>query len=134
MNDPGIASDKRSSLESFFAPQSVAVIGATDREGAVGRSVLANLISGGFRGKVYPVNPKRKETLGLPTFASLGEIPETVDLAVIVTPAPTVPAVVGACVDVGVRAAIVISAGFNERGAEGAAGTGLPDAWPDFRE
>jgi acetyltransferase len=121
MNDPAIVSDKRSPLESFFAPKSVAVIGATDREGTVGRSVLVNLSAGGFPGKIYPVNPKRKEILGHPTFASVGEIPEPVDLAVVITPAPTVPGVVGECVDAGVRATIVISAGFKERGAEGAA-------------
>jgi len=106
-------------LDAIFQPRSVAVIGATPREGAVGRTVLANLTSHGFRGKVWPVNPRHAEILGLPCFPAVGKISEPVDLAVIATPAATVPAVVGDCVAAGVRAAIVISAGFRERGAEG---------------
>src|ERR1700732_1058261 len=106
-------------LESFFAPKSVAVIGATDREGSVGRTVLANLQNGKFPGNVYPVNSHRAEVLGLPCYANVGAIPEKVDLAVVVTPAPTVPAVIQECVKAGARSAIVISAGFRERGPEG---------------
>ena len=105
----------------LFSPKSVAVIGATDREGTVGRTVLENLCTGTFHGKVYAVNPKRTEVLGRRAYAKISDIPEKVDLAVVVTPAPTVPGVVGECVDAGVRAAVVISAGFKERGAEGAA-------------
>jgi len=111
----------RSALESLFSPKSVAVIGATDREGTVGRTVLANLLTGTFRGEVFAVNPTRAEALGLHCYAKIGDVPQQVDLAVIVTPAPSVPAVIGECVDAGVRAAIVISAGFKERGAEGTA-------------
>ncbi len=107
-------------LDCFFAPKSVAVIGATDREGSVGRTVLANLRNGKFWGKVYAVNPHRAEVLGFPCYPNIGAIPEKVDLAVVVTPAPTVPAVIQECVEAGARSAIVISAGFRERGPEGA--------------
>jgi acetyltransferase len=110
-----------SALESLFAPQSVAVVGATDRESTVGRTVLRNLLSRAFGGKVYAVNPHRTEVLGLKCYARVGDIPEKVDLALIITPAPTVPDVIGECVDAGIRGAIVISAGFKERGPEGAA-------------
>ena len=113
--------ESRSALDSLFAPKSVAVIGATDREGTVGRTVLENLRPSAFHGQVYGVNPNRTEVLGLRSYAKISDVPQKVDLAVVVTPAPTVPGVIGECVDVGVRAAIVISAGFKERGAEGAA-------------
>src|SRR5208282_5938187 len=92
----------------------------TDREGSVGRTVLANLRNGKFPGKVYGVNPHRTEVLGFPCFANIAAVPEKIDLVVVVTPAPTVPAVVRECVDAGARFAIVISAGFRERGPEGA--------------
>ncbi len=111
----------RSTLESFFAPKSVAVIGATDREGSVGRTLLTNLCKETFPGKVYAVNPNRSEVLGLRCYPNIRAVPEKVDLAVVVTPAPSVPAVIGECVDADVRSAIVISAGFKEQGAEGAA-------------
>jgi acetyltransferase len=105
----------------MFVPRSVAVIGATDREGSVGRTLILNLINRLFHGNVYAVNPKRDEVLGLHCYKSIASVPEKTDLAVIVTPAPTVPEVVGECVDAGVRSAVVISAGFKERGAQGAA-------------
>src|SRR5579864_5256220 len=107
-------------LESFFEPKTVAVIGATDREGSVGRTVLVNLRSGAFAGKVYAVNPGRAEVLGDVCFPNVGAIKEKIDLAVIVTPAPTVPGVIRDCVAAGARSGIVISAGFKERGQAGA--------------
>jgi acetyltransferase len=110
---------RRSTFECMFVPQSVAVIGATDREASVGRTVVSNLLNGLYPGKVFAVNPKRDEVLGLHCYKNLSSIPEKVDLAVIVTPATTVPAVVGECVAAGVRGAIVISAGFREMGAAG---------------
>jgi acetyltransferase len=122
MNDSDASAlENRTALESLFAPKSVAVIGATDREATVGRTVLENLRSGTFRGEVYAVNPNRIEVLGLRCYAKIGDVPENVDLAVVVTPAQTVPDVIAECIDAGVRAAVVISAGFKERGAEGAA-------------
>jgi acetyltransferase len=106
-------------LRAIFAPRSVAVIGASEREGRVGRTVLWNLISNPFGGTVYPINTRHRQVLGIHAYKHIGDVPETVDLAVIVTPAPTVPDVVGECVAAGVKGAIVISAGFKEAGAAG---------------
>jgi acetyltransferase len=108
-------------LDAMFNPGSVAVIGATDRPSTVGRTVLENLLHGRFQGKVYAVNPKHDEVLGIKAYRRIRDIPEPVDLAVVVTPAATVPPLIGECVDAGVKSAVVISAGFKERGAEGAA-------------
>ena len=108
------------SLQSIFSPKSVAVIGASEKEGSVGRTVIWNLISSPFGGTVYPVNPKRANILGIKAYPSIKELPEQIDLAVIVTPAPTVPGIVEECVAAGVKGAIVISAGFKEVGPEGA--------------
>jgi acetyltransferase len=107
-------------LDAMFAPGSVAVIGATDRPGTVGRTVLDNLLHG-FQGKVYPVNPKHEAVLGIKAYKSIRDVPLPVDLAVIATPAVTVPHLIGECVDAGTKSAVVISAGFKERGAEGVA-------------
>src|SRR5579864_9156071 len=107
-------------LDAFFSPKNVVLIGATDKHGSVGRTVLLNLTHGPFGNRVYAVNPKRSEVLGVPSFPSVAALPEPVDLAIVVTPATTVPDVVGECVDAGVSAVVVISAGFRERGAEGA--------------
>jgi acetyltransferase len=107
-------------LDAMFAPSSVAVIGATDRPGTVGRTVLENLLQG-FQGEVYAVNSKHDSLLGRKTYKSVGEIPHAVDLAIVATPAATVPQLIGECVDAGAKSAVVISAGFKERGAEGVA-------------
>ncbi len=107
-------------LDMFFKPQSVAVIGATEKQGSVGRMLLWNLLSSTFGGTIYPINPKRPSVLGIKTYASVAEVPDTLDLAVIITPAQTVPQLVKECVDAGVKACIIISAGFKEIGAEGA--------------
>jgi acetyltransferase len=105
-------------LDALFRPERVAVIGATERQGSVGRTVLENLLAA-FRGKVFPVNPTHPQILDRPAYASIAAVPEKVDLAIVVTPAATVPEVIGECVDAGVRAAVVISAGFKEHGAAG---------------
>ncbi len=97
------------------------MIGATDREGSVGHATLVNLNNRSFRGKIFPVNPHHSQILGLHCFATVREIPDPLDLAVILTPAATVPGIVGECNDAGVKAAVVISAGFREHGAEGQA-------------
>ena len=107
-------------LDGLFNPQSIAVIGATAREGSVGRTIIENLTTGTSRAKLYAVNPKHEEVLGVRCYRDIASIPQKVDLAVVITPAPTVPAVIAECVEAGVRAAVVISAGFKERGAEGA--------------
>jgi acetyltransferase len=117
----GEVAGARSGLEALFVPDSVAVIGATARPGTVGRTVLSNLTENRFRSKVYAVNPSHSEVLGLKAYKSIGDIPEPVDLAVVVTPALTVAHVIGECVDAGVKGAVVISAGFREQGPEGAA-------------
>lgn len=106
-------------LQAIFSPRNVAVIGASERMGSVGRTILWNLISNPFGGTVYPVNPQRSSVLGIRAYPSIADVPEKVDLAVIVTPAPTVPGVVRECVAAGVPGAIIISAGFKEIGEEG---------------
>ena len=107
-------------LDVFFSPESVAVIGATETPGSVGRTVLWNLISTPFGGTVYPVNLKRPSVLGIKAYPNVGAVPAQVDLAVIITPAPTIPGVIRDCAEAGVKGAIVISAGFKELGPEGA--------------
>eukprot|EP00771_Trimastix_marina_P001196 gnl/Trimastix_PCT/225.p1 GENE.gnl/Trimastix_PCT/225~~gnl/Trimastix_PCT/225.p1 ORF type:complete len:720 (-),score=308.34 gnl/Trimastix_PCT/225:309-2468(-) len=107
-----------SELTPFFNPASVAVIGATDRVG-VGRTLLLNLLRSPFGGVVYPINPKREQVLGVKAYPSVGECPTTVDLAIIATPARTVPALVLQCKEAGVRTCVILSAGFKEMGAPG---------------
>ncbi|MGO9088836.1 MAG: GNAT family N-acetyltransferase [Candidatus Sulfotelmatobacter sp.] len=102
-------------------PRSAAVIGATDRAGTVGRMVVSNLLASKSPLKVHAVNPSHGEVLGIKTHRSIGDIPGGVDLALVVTPAQTVPQIIGECVDAGVKAAVVISAGFREQGQDGAA-------------
>jgi acetyltransferase len=106
-------------LDAIFVPRSVAVIGATDRPGSVGRAVLWSLVSSPFGGTVYPVSDKRTSVLGIKAYKSVADLPESVDLAVVITPAASVPAIIGDCVTAGVRGAIVISAGFKEHGEKG---------------
>ena len=109
---------ERESFDALFKPRSVAVIGATDKEGSVGLAMMNNLKT--FRGKVFPVNPKRDQVLGLKAYPNIAAVPEKVDLAVIITPAPTVPGVIGECIAAGAKSALIISAGFKEIGPEGA--------------
>ncbi len=107
-------------LDAIFAPKSVAVVGATEKPGSVGRTILRNLISSPFGGTVLPVNPNRSNVLGIKAYPRLKDLPEPVDLVVIVTPAPTVPDLIGECVEAGAKGAIIISAGFKETGEAGA--------------
>jgi acetyltransferase len=106
-------------LAPFFAPKTVAVIGATEKPGSVGRTVLWNLISSPFGGTVFPVNPKWNQVLGIKAYPSVSAIPEPVELAVIAVPAAAVPGVVRDCVAAGIKAAIILSAGFKEIGTVG---------------
>ena len=108
-------------LDAMFSPASVAVIGATSRPGTIGRTVLENLLRDTFRGKVFAVNAKHEEVLGRKAYKSIRDVPQSVDLAVIATPAATVTQIIAECVEARARSAVVISAGFKERGAEGAA-------------
>ncbi len=110
---------ERQALDSIFAPKNVALIGATENPGSVGRTVLWNMISNPFGGTVFPVNPKRSSVLGIKAYPNMASVPERVELAVITTPAPTIPDLIAECVEAGVKGAIVISAGFKETGAAG---------------
>jgi acetyltransferase len=106
-------------LDVFFAPKTVAVIGATETANTVGRTILWNLVGSPFGGTVFPINPKRPSVLGVKAYKHISDVPEPVDLAVIVTPAATVPGIVHDCAEEGVKGAIVISAGFKEIGPAG---------------
>jgi acetyltransferase len=110
---------KYPSLDKIFKPNNVAIIGATEKPGSVGRTIIKNLITNPFGGTIFPVNPKRPNVLGIQTYPNITAIPVDIDLAVIVTPAPTVPAVIDECLAKGVEGAIIISAGFKETGPAG---------------
>ncbi len=110
---------KKHYLLKVFEPTSVAVIGASDRESSVGGQLLRNIREGGFAGDIYAVNPKRTTVQGLKSHASLSAIDRPVDLAVIAIPAKNIPDVMRECGDLGVGAAIVLSAGFAEVGKAG---------------
>ncbi len=112
--------EERRALDAIFRPRNVAVVGATEKAGSVGRTVLWNLIQNPFGGTVFPVNPNRPSVLGIKAYASLADVPAPIDLAVLVTPAPTVPGLIRECVEAKVPGAIVISAGFKEAGEAGA--------------
>lgn len=105
-------------LDPLFAPRSIAVIGATENPGSVGRTVMANCLAS-FQGEIYPVNPKRQSVLGKKAYPSLFDLPETPDLAVIVTPAKTVPGIIEQCAKASIPGAVIISAGFKEMGPPG---------------
>jgi acetyltransferase len=102
----------------MLAPKSIAVIGASETPGSVGRALMKNLQP--FGGRVFPINPNRSAILGQNTFPTIGAVPEDIDLAVIATPAATVPQIVSDCAAAGVKGAVVISAGFKECGPAGA--------------
>lgn len=108
-------------IDTLFSPESVAVIGASSKPEKLGYAVVKNLIDGGFssRGKVYPINPSATEILGLKTYPSVLEVPNPIDLAVIVIPYMQVPDALRTCGQKGIPSAIVISAGFREAGQEG---------------
>ncbi|MBF2021742.1 MAG: bifunctional acetate--CoA ligase family protein/GNAT family N-acetyltransferase [Hydrococcus sp. C42_A2020_068] len=110
---------ERQPLNSILAPETIAVFGATEKEGSVGRTLLWNLISNPFGGTVFPINPARRSVLGIKAYPNIKAVPEPVELAVIATPAPTVPGIIGECVEAGVKGAIIISAGFKEIGSAG---------------
>src|SRR5205809_26018 len=108
-------------LDAFFAPRNVVVIGATEAPGSIGRTLLSNLMATSFGGPIYAVNPKRSSVLGLKSHSHIGAIAEKVDLAIVATPAATVPDIIAGCAEAGVQGAIIISAGFREVGGGGAA-------------
>ena len=106
-------------VQAFFRPRTVALIGASETPGSVGAALARTLLD--FGDGFFPVNPKHKTVLGRPAFPSIGKVPRKIDLAIIATPALTVAGIVRECVQAGVTAAIVVSAGFKEIGAEGSA-------------
>jgi acetyltransferase len=108
-------------LDKIFNPKSVAIIGASDEEGSVGYAIVKNFTQLGYAGKVYLVNIRKPEILGVKTYQTVEQIPEPVDLAIIATPAKTVPEVVEQCGKAGVKGTIIVSAGFKETGPEGKA-------------
>lgn len=110
----------RRPLDPIFSPRSVAVIGATERKRSVGRTVMQNLLSGGFEGQIYPVNPIQETILGAKAWPNVAALPEVPDLAVIITPPKTVPGIIKECAAVGIKGVIIISAGFKEIGPQGA--------------
>ena len=107
------------SLELFFDPESVAVVGASRQKGKVGREIVAGLVGGGFGGKIFPVNPNAEEVEGLPCHPDLKSIGAVPDLVVIVVPPKFVPSVMKECATVGVKSVVIITAGFKEVGDEG---------------
>jgi len=107
-------------LTAFFHPSSIAVIGASESAGKLGHEILKNLLEGGFPGALYPINPKSERILGLSCCKNIKEVPDNVDLAVVIIPAKFVPQAIADCGDKGVKAAIIISGGFSEAGEEGA--------------
>ncbi|MBM4276125.1 MAG: CoA-binding protein [Deltaproteobacteria bacterium] len=108
-------------LQAIFAPRAVAVIGATSRAGSVGRAVFENVLRHGYAGVVYPVNPKAASIMSVRAYPTVLDIPDLVDLAIVIVPRDTVPHILAECGEKGVKAAIVITAGFKELGGEGAA-------------
>ncbi len=106
-------------LDKIFNPKSVAIIGASDAEGSVGYAIVKNFTQLGFNGKVYFINLRKPEILGIKTYPSIDQVPESVDLAMIATPAKTVPDVMEECGKAHVKGVIIVSAGFKEIGHEG---------------
>ncbi len=110
----------RNSLHSIFKPQSIAVIGASTRKGSIGQAMFANILMNGYTGVVFPVNMRARSVLGVKAYPSVLHVPDEIDLAILVVPALAVPETLSECGEKGVKAAIVISAGFKELGPTGA--------------
>jgi acyl-CoA synthetase (NDP forming) len=101
-------------MDAIFKPRAVAVIGASDNPGKLGSHVMRSLTEGGYSGRIYPVNPGKKEIMGIKTYPSLSQIPESVDLSIIVLPAEQVPKTVMECGEKGANGIVLITAGFRE--------------------
>jgi acetyltransferase len=106
-------------LTSLFTPDSIALFGASDRENSVGGVVFRNLLSAGFEGQIFAINPKHDTVQGEKAFATLADVGQQIDLAVVATPASTIPAIVEACGEHGIKMMLILSAGFREIGEEG---------------
>ncbi len=107
-------------LDAIFAPETIAVIGASTRKGKVGHDIFANILSGGFTGTLYPVNPKAKSILSVKCYTSISTIPDPIDLAMIILPPKAALQAVKDCIAKGVKGIVIVSAGFKEVGGEGA--------------
>src|SRR5256712_10766955 len=107
-------------LDALFSPKSIAVIGASNRQSSVGRAAFTNILLNEYTGTVYPVNPKEHSISGVRAYPSVFDLPEAVDLAVVIVPAPVVPIVVEESGKKGVKGLVIISAGFREVGTDGA--------------
>ena len=101
-------------LDKIFNPQSIAVIGASDKKDSIGYTLMQNLTQLDYKVKVYPVNIRKKEILGNKAYQRVNELPETVDLAIIATPAKTLPSLVEECGKAGILGLIILSGGFKE--------------------
>ena len=117
MNDK--SADLIAKFKLMFEPSSIVFPGATNDPRKWGFRILANIVNGGFKGRIYPVNPTKEEILGLKVYKSVSEVPGTPDLAVIVIPPSGVPATLRECANKGIKIALVITAGFAEVGMEG---------------
>jgi acetyltransferase len=106
-------------LDSIFRPNRIALIGVSNDPSSVGGMTLKNLVSGGFHGVVYPINPKREAVMGIPCYPNVESLPKTPDLAVIMTPAELVPDIIDECGNCGINGIIIMSAGFKETGDHG---------------
>ena len=114
------ATPHKSPLHDFLAPDSIAIVGASADPTKRGYKAMVGLIKGNYRGRIYPLNPKVPEILGVPTYASLEDVPGPVDLALICTPASTLPGLMAECGRKGVKGAVILASGFRETGPEGA--------------
>jgi acetyltransferase len=112
--------EMNTSLDGIFRPKSIAVIGASTKKGAIGREILHNLIEGEFNGKVFPVNPKATVIHSIKCYSTILDVPDAVDLAIIITPRDHVKSILEQCGEKGVKGVVTITAGFKETGEEGA--------------
>jgi len=107
------------SLDAIFSPKAIAVIGASTTPGKVGYDIFANILKGGYKGTLYPVNPAAKSILTMRSYPTIGEIPDAVDLSIIVLPTGATLKAVEESVRKGVKGLVIVSAGFREVGAKG---------------
>lgn len=120
MNDLAFPPGERSPLHDFLAPESIAIVGASSDPTKRGYKAMVGLVKDGYKGRIYPINPKADMILGIRAWPALADIPGPVDLALICTPASTVPGLVAECGRIGVKGAVILAAGFRETGEEGA--------------
>jgi 4-hydroxybutyryl-CoA synthetase (ADP-forming) len=106
------------SYDIFLAPKSIAVVGASERPGTIGKAIISNILNG-YKGEVYPITPSHESVFGKKAYKSVLDVPNNIDLAVVVTPSKIVPAVIEECGKKGIKGAIIITAGFKEVGGEG---------------